>query len=123
MEKTTQAATLAAGVALAAVFALYRWISTPSISSLPHSFSIRPTRLRTDIVDGIEGLIGNTPLVRIRSLSEATGCVILAKAEFLNPGGSVKDRVALAMIKEAMASGQLRPGGMITEVNIGRISS
>ncbi|KAL2260688.1 hypothetical protein VTK26DRAFT_5237 [Humicola hyalothermophila] len=63
------------------------------------------------IVDGIEGTIGNTPLVRIRSLSEATGCEILAKAEFLNgAGGSPKDRVALSMIQAAEEQGLLSPG-------------
>ncbi|KAG0174992.1 hypothetical protein DFQ28_003427 [Apophysomyces sp. BC1034] len=61
------------------------------------------------IVDGVDGLIGNTPLVKIRSLSEATGCTILGKAEFLNPGGSSKDRVALNMIKSAEAAGILKP--------------
>lgn len=64
-----------------------------------------------DIVDGIEGTIGNTPLIRIRSLSEATGCTILAKAEFLNgAGGSPKDRVALNMIQVAEEQGLLSPG-------------
>ncbi|QRW21742.1 cysteine synthase [Rhizoctonia solani] len=59
----------------------------------------RPIELRSDeIVDGVVGLIGNTPLVRINSLSEALGVDILGKAEFLNPGGSVKDRVALKTI-------------------------
>lgn len=63
------------------------------------------------IVDGIEGTIGNTPLIRIRSLSEATGCTILAKAEFLNgAGGSPKDRVALNMIQVAEEQGLLSPG-------------
>ena len=51
-------------------------------------------------VDGIVGCVGNTPLIRIKSLSEATGCDILGKAEFLNPGGSVKDRVALQILDE-----------------------
>ncbi len=60
--------------------------------------------------DGIEGCIGNTPLVRIRSLSEATGRTILAKAELLNPGGSPKDRVALSIIRGAEAAGALAPG-------------
>ncbi|GKD87101.1 cysteine synthase 2 [Tanacetum coccineum] len=50
--------------------------------------------------NGVVGAIGNTPLIRINSLSEATGCEILAKAEFLNPGGSVKDRVAVKIIEE-----------------------
>ncbi|BFZ63588.1 Cysteine synthase 2 [Saitoella coloradoensis] len=62
-----------------------------------------------DIRVGVEGLIGNTPLVKIKSLSEATGCEILAKAEFLNPGNSPKDRVALSMILEAEKNGLLRP--------------
>jgi len=61
-------------------------------------------------VDGIEGCIGNTPLLRLRSLSAATGCTILAKAELLNPGGSPKDRVALAVIRAAEAEGLLAPG-------------
>ncbi|EGD96117.1 cysteine synthase [Trichophyton tonsurans CBS 112818] len=74
------------------------------------------------IVDGIEGCIGNTPMVRIRSLSEATGCEILAKAEFLNgAGGSPKDRVALSMIQEAEANGLLTPfvGDAIYEGTVG----
>ncbi|KAJ1914757.1 Cysteine synthase 2 [Tieghemiomyces parasiticus] len=66
-----------------------------------------PTDLR--VVNGVAGLIGNTPLVRIPSLSEATGCEIYAKAEFLNPGGSPKDRVALSMVETAEAHGELRP--------------
>eukprot|EP00803_Ostreobium_quekettii_P000823 evm.model.scf_36.1 EVM.evm.TU.scf_36.1 scf_36:867-4320(-) len=71
------------------------------------------------IADGVLGAIGGTPLIRIKSLSEATGCEILAKAEFLNPGGSVKDRVARQMVLEALKSGQLRPGGLITEGTVG----
>ncbi|EFR02128.1 cysteine synthase 2 [Nannizzia gypsea CBS 118893] len=74
------------------------------------------------IVDGIEGCIGNTPMVRIRSLSEATGCEILAKAEFLNgAGGSPKDRVALSMIQEAEENGLLTPfvGDAIYEGTVG----
>ncbi|KAJ1966766.1 Cysteine synthase 2 [Dimargaris xerosporica] len=61
------------------------------------------------VVEGIAGLIGNTPMVRIPSLSEATGCDIYAKAEFLNPGGSPKDRVALTMVETAELTGQLIP--------------
>ncbi|KAK9765000.1 Cysteine synthase 2 [Basidiobolus ranarum] len=61
------------------------------------------------IVDGVEGLIGNTPLMRIKSLSEATGCEILAKAEFLNPAGSPKDRVALSMLEHAESESLLFP--------------
>ncbi|HEY3797095.1 MAG TPA: cysteine synthase A [Caulobacteraceae bacterium] len=64
-------------------------------------------------------LIGNTPLVRLRKASEATGCEILGKAEFLNPGQSVKDRAALWIIRDAEARGELRPGGRIVEGTAG----
>ena len=63
--------------------------------------------------------IGNTPLIRLRAASEATGCEILGKAEFMNPGGSVKDRAALAIIGDAVARGALRPGGTIVEGTAG----
>ncbi len=63
--------------------------------------------------------VGNTPLIRLRGPSEATGCTILGKAEFLNPGQSVKDRAALFIIRDAMASGALRPGGTIVEGTAG----
>ena len=64
-------------------------------------------------------LIGGTPLVRLRAASEATGCEILGKAEFLNPGQSVKDRAALGIIRDAQASGALKPGGLIVEGTAG----
>src|SRR6202000_1287535 len=63
--------------------------------------------------------IGNTPLIRLRHASEATGCEILGKAEFLNPGQSVKDRAALFIIQDAIARGTLRPGGTIVEGTAG----
>lgn len=63
--------------------------------------------------------IGNTPLLRLNAVSEETGCEILGKAEFLNPGGSVKDRAALGMILAARESGRLRPGGVIVEGTAG----
>ena len=63
--------------------------------------------------------IGDTPLIRLRAASEATGCEIYGKAEFMNPGQSVKDRAALAIIRDAEASGQLRPGGLIVEGTAG----
>lgn len=72
--------------------------------------SPRPIELRSDeVLDGVTGLIGNTPLVRINSLSNALGVEILGKAEYLNPGGSIKDRVALKMIENAEREGLLRP--------------
>ena len=63
--------------------------------------------------------IGNTPLIELRAASRATGCRILGKAEFMNPGGSVKDRAALAIISDAVARGALRPGGTIVEGTAG----
>ncbi len=63
--------------------------------------------------------IGNTPLIRLRHASEATGCEILGKAEFMNPGQSVKDRAALGIIRDAEAKGLLKPGGRIVEGTAG----
>ena len=71
------------------------------------------------ILKGLTGSIGNTPLIRIDSLSEETGCEILGKAEFMNPGGSVKDRAALWMIEAAEASGALKKGGTVVEGTAG----
>ncbi len=64
-------------------------------------------------------LIGNTPLLHLRQVSDKTGCTILGKAEFLNPGGSIKDRTALGIILAAQASGELQPGGRIVEGTAG----
>src|SRR5216110_4109617 len=72
-----------------------------------------------DIRDGFVGSVGNTPLIKLRRASEETGCTILGKAEFLNPGGSVKDRAALYIIKDAEERGELRPGGVIVEGTAG----
>ncbi len=63
--------------------------------------------------------IGNTPMIKLRAASAATGCTILGKAEFLNPGGSIKDRAALAIIQDAEKKGKLRPGGVIVEGTAG----
>ncbi len=71
------------------------------------------------IRSGFTDLVGNTPLVRLKKASELTGCEILGKCEFLNPGGSIKDRAALAIIKDAEAKGRLRPGGVIVEGTAG----
>ena len=68
---------------------------------------------------GLEAAIGNTPLIRLRRASEATGCTILGKAEFMNPGGSVKDRAGLAIIQDAERSGALKPGGTVVEGTAG----
>src|SRR5579883_3620101 len=69
--------------------------------------------------DGFLGTIGNTPLIKLRRASEETGCEILGKAEFLNPGGSVKDRAALFIIQDAEAKGLLKPGGTVVEGTAG----
>lgn len=71
--------------------------------------------IRTDSIDAI----GRTPLIKLKAASELTGCTILGKAEFLNPGGSVKDRAALFIIKDAEERGLLRPGGVIVEGTAG----
>ncbi len=72
-----------------------------------------------DIRDGFSDSVGNTPLIRLKKASELTGCEILGKAEFLNPGGSVKDRAALYMILDAERKGTLQPGGVIVEGTAG----
>jgi len=71
------------------------------------------------IREGFSESVGNTPLIKLRKLSEATGCNILGKAEFLNPGGSVKDRAALFMVLDAEQRGVLKPGGTIVEGTAG----
>src|SRR3989454_11255361 len=68
---------------------------------------------------GIDGYVGNTPLIRLRRLSELTGCEILGKAEFMNPAGSVKDRAAYGIITDAEAAGRLKPGATIVEGTAG----
>jgi cysteine synthase A len=71
--------------------------------------------IHNDVVEAI----GNTPLIKLNSASEATGCTILGKAEFMNPGGSVKDRAGRQMILEAEKRGELRPGGLVVEATAG----
>jgi len=71
------------------------------------------------IRNGIVEAIGHTPLIKLRRASEATGCTILGKAEFMNPGGSVKDRAGRQMILEAEKRGELRPGGLVVESTAG----
>lgn len=72
-----------------------------------------------DIREGFTDAIGNTPLIKLRKASELTGCTILGKAEFMNPGGSVKDRAALSIVEDAERQGKLRPGGVIVEGTAG----
>src|ERR1700678_3288578 len=71
--------------------------------------------LRKNIIEAI----GHTPLIKLRQASKATGCAIYGKAEFMNPGGSVKDRAALAIVMDAVERGALRPGGLIVEGTAG----
>jgi cysteine synthase A len=73
----------------------------------------------TPAMDGMSAAIGHTPLIHLRRASESTGCTILGKAEFMNPGGSVKDRAGLAIIADAEARGVLKPGGTIVEGTAG----
>ncbi|KAI0085195.1 cysteine synthase [Irpex rosettiformis] len=70
-------------------------------------------------VDGFVGAVGNTPLIRLTKLSEKTGCNIVGKAEFQNPGGSVKDRAALGVVEDAERRGLLKPGGTVVEGTAG----
>jgi cysteine synthase A len=72
-----------------------------------------------DIKNGFIGAVGNTPLIRLNSFSDETGCEILGKAEFMNPGGSVKDRAALYIIQDAETQGLLKPGGTVVEGTAG----
>jgi cysteine synthase A len=71
------------------------------------------------VVDGVPAAVGRTPLIKLKRASDETGCTILGKAEFMNPGQSVKDRAALFIIKDAMKSGALRPGGTLVEGTAG----
>src|SRR5437868_7163908 len=84
-----------------------------------HSVAPRAKARFMQVFDNVLDLIGNTPLIKLRRASEATGCEILGKAEFMNPGQSVKDRAALFIIKDAIARGELRPGGVIVEGTAG----
>src|ERR1700747_3242595 len=79
----------------------------------------RGTKGALKIRHGFAGTVGNTPLIRLESASRETGCEILGKAEFLNPGGSVKDRAALWIIRDAERRGTLKPGGTVVEGTAG----
>ncbi|KAI5798981.1 tryptophan synthase beta subunit-like PLP-dependent enzyme [Geopyxis carbonaria] len=106
------AALLTCGIALgigATVITQHLSASSTSRARRKYSHADDEAPLEEDIRDGVEGCIGNTPLIRIRCLSEATGCEILGKAEFLNPGGSPKDRVAASLIHAAEHASLLTP--------------
>src|SRR5437870_7534314 len=72
-----------------------------------------------DIREGFIDTVGNTPLIKLRRASEMTGCTVLGKAEFLNPGGSVKDRAALFILLDAERRGVIQPGGTVVEGTAG----
>ena len=72
-------------------------------------------RIASDLADAV----GKTPLIKLKQASEETGCTILGKAEFMNPGGSIKDRIALSMIEGAEAEGRIGPGGTLVEATSG----
>ena len=91
-------------------------MSAPEKSNLVNCPRQTPTCLVTsDVLDSI----GNTPLIRLRHVSDETGCEVYAKAEFLNPGGSIKDRIARHIVREAEKRGELRPGSTIMQVTSG----
>ncbi len=90
------------------------------VSALPVAYFLPAGNLTTmQFSNGIIEAIGNTPLIKLKRVSEATGCTILGKAEFMNPGQSVKDRAALFIIADAVKKGELRPGGVIVEGTAG----
>ena len=89
------------------------------MNSTPSQRPIRTMTTVTSPAPSVVEAIGNTPLIRLQRASALTGCTILGKAEFMNPGQSVKDRAALFIIKDAMAKGELRPGGVIVEGTAG----
>jgi cysteine synthase A len=89
--------------------------STPISASQDLFMSVSPSSVASSVIDAI----GRTPLIELRAASRATGCRILGKAEFMNPGGSVKDRAALYIVKDAIDRGALKPGGVIVEGTAG----
>lgn len=89
--------------------------STPISASQDLFMSVSPSSVASSVIDAI----GRTPLIELRAASRATGCRILGKAEFMNPGGSVKDRAALYIVKDAIDRGALKPGGIIVEGTAG----
>jgi cysteine synthase A len=91
----------------------------PAEKTLPTKANHMRGSSAMSILPSVLDAIGNTPLIRLKGPSEATGCEILGKAEFLNPGQSVKDRAALSIIRKAEAAGKLRPGGVIVEGTAG----
>src|SRR6202521_2511466 len=98
------------------VFREFRQFIQPCFRSTGHLGS-QPARERMtmQLRNGIIEAIGNTPLIKLKRVSEATGCTILGKAEFMNPGQSVKDRAGREMILQAEKRGEIKPGGLVVE--------
>ncbi|WFC95593.1 cysteine synthase [Malassezia brasiliensis] len=90
-----------------------------AVRALSTSAALRYENNRGNVVKGFCGAVGNTPLLRINSLSDETGCEILGKAEFMEPGGSIKDRAALFVVLDAEKKGLLKPGGTVVEGTAG----
>ncbi|KAL4791567.1 tryptophan synthase beta subunit-like PLP-dependent enzyme [Aspergillus venezuelensis] len=95
-----------------------RFATTALRSATENSYGVKVSQAQ-GFVNGLTEAIGNTPLIRLKRLSEQTGCNILGKAEFQNPGGSVKDRAALYVVKDAEERGLLKPGGTVVEGTAG----
>src|SRR5215469_4098033 len=91
----------------------HRWSTRPSLCTA------RLDEVQMSITHDFFDAVGNTPLIKLRRLSEETGCEILGKAEFMNPGGSVKDRAARAIVLDAERRGALRSGGTVVEGTAG----
>ncbi|KAK7753500.1 Cysteine synthase 1 [Diatrype stigma] len=91
---------------------------TPVPAAKPSAYTLGVSKAQ-GIAKGLTGAIGNTPLIRLNTLSQQTGCEVLGKAEFMNPGGSVKDRAALYVVLDAEERGQLRAGGTVVEGTAG----
>lgn len=119
--KITGAVVAAAATMVMLSYCFFRFSSDKldSCSSSSSSKKKKTKKEKLSTRNGLVDAIGNTPLIRINSLSDATGSEILGKCEFLNPGGSVKDRVAVKIIEEALESGKLFPGGIVTEGSAG----
>ncbi|MCJ1407467.1 Cysteine synthase 1 [Ptychographa xylographoides] len=96
----------------------YRAAESLSQMEAPNQYGIKVAKAQGH-VNGLVGAIGNTPLIRLNRLSEETGCEVLGKAEFQNPGGSVKDRAALYVVKDAEEKGFIQPGGTVVEGTAG----
>ncbi|KAI1432922.1 cysteine synthase (O-acetylserine (thiol)-lyase-like protein) [Xylaria sp. CBS 124048] len=90
----------------------------PTVAHEPNPYTLAVSKAQ-GIAKGLTGAIGNTPLIKLNTISEETGCNVLGKAEFMNPGGSVKDRAALYVVKDAEERGLLKPGGTVVEGTAG----